>query len=56
MKAIGIDTYGSVFKKYKELVSLIGTKSILTSQKVLGEDILPKNDFGAIDQFIKVKR
>lgn len=35
VKIIGIDTYGSVFKKYHETGILMKTKFILTSQKEL---------------------
>jgi cystathionine beta-synthase len=55
MKAIGIDTYGSVFKKYKETGVFDRNEIYPYLTEGFGEDILPKNvDFGAIDQFIKV--
>lgn len=55
IKAIGIDTYGSVFKKYKE-TGIFDTNEIYPYlTEGFGEDILPKNvNFEAIDQFIKV--
>ena len=51
----GIDTYGSVFKKYKE-TGIFDEKEIYPYlTEGIGEDILPKNvDFSLIDQFIKV--
>ncbi|HQQ98207.1 MAG TPA: pyridoxal-phosphate dependent enzyme [Cyclobacteriaceae bacterium] len=55
LKAIGIDTYGSVFKKYKETGVFDRNEIYPYLTEGFGEDILPKNvDFGAIDQFIKV--
>jgi cystathionine beta-synthase len=53
--SIGIDTYGSVFKKYKE-TGIFDEKEIYPYRtEGIGEDILPKNvDFELIDQFIKV--
>lgn len=52
---VGIDTYGSVFKKYKE-TGIFDEKEIYPYlTEGIGEDILPKNvDFDLIDQFIKV--
>jgi cystathionine beta-synthase len=52
---VGIDTYGSVFKKYKE-TGIFDEKEIYPYlTEGFGEDILPKNvDFDLIDQFIKV--
>lgn len=52
---LGIDTYGSVFKKYKE-TGVFDTNEIYPyGTEGIGEDILPKNvDFNLIDQFIKV--
>ncbi|MCS7020039.1 MAG: cystathionine beta-synthase [Cytophagales bacterium] len=52
---IGIDTYGSVFKKYKE-TGIFDEKEIYPYlTEGIGEDILPKNvDFDLIDLFIKV--
>ncbi len=55
LKTIGIDTYGSVFKKYKE-TGVFDEKEIYPYlTEGIGEDILPKNvNFDLIDQFIKV--
>lgn len=52
---VGIDTYGSVFKKYKE-TGIFDEKEIYPYlTEGFGEDILPKNvDFDLIDLFIKV--
>jgi cystathionine beta-synthase len=52
---VGIDTYGSVFKKYKE-TGMFDEKEIYPYlTEGFGEDILPKNvDFDVIDLFIKV--
>ncbi|MCB0429546.1 MAG: pyridoxal-phosphate dependent enzyme, partial [Flavobacteriales bacterium] len=51
----GIDTYGSVFKKYKE-TGVFDEKEIYPYiTEGIGEDILPKNvDFNLIDHFEKV--
>jgi len=52
---VGIDSYGSVFKKYKEtgIFDPHEIHSYLTEG--IGEDILPKNvNFDLIDEFIKV--
>ena len=51
----GIDTYGSVFKKYHE-TGVFDEKEIYPYiTEGIGEDILPKNvDFGVIDLFEKV--
>jgi len=51
----GIDTYGSVFKKYKE-TGIFDEKEIYPYiTEGIGEDILPKNvDFSLIDYFEKV--
>ena len=51
----GIDTYGSVFKKYKE-TGVFDPKEIYPYiTEGIGEDILPKNvDFDLIDYFEKV--
>jgi cystathionine beta-synthase len=53
--SIGIDTYGSVFKKYKE-TGIFDEKEIFPYLvEGIGEDILPKNvDFEVIDHVIKV--
>lgn len=52
---VGIDTYGSVFKKYKE-TGVFDEKEIYPYlTEGIGEDILPKNvDFSLIDHFVKV--
>ncbi|MEO1653616.1 MAG: cystathionine beta-synthase [Bacteroidota bacterium] len=52
---LGLDTYGSVFKKYKE-TGVFDEKEIYPYlTEGIGEDILPKNvDFSTIDHFIKV--
>lgn len=52
---VGIDSYGSVFKKYKE-TGIFDEKEIYPYMtEGIGEDILPKNvDFDLIDHFIKV--
>lgn len=53
--AIGIDTYGSVFKKYKETGIFDEGEIYPYLTEGFGEDILPKNvDFDSIDSFIKV--
>ncbi|RAV99800.1 cystathionine beta-synthase [Pseudochryseolinea flava] len=53
--AVGIDTYGSVFKKYKETGIFDENEIYPYLTEGFGEDILPKNvDFNVIDQFIKV--
>ncbi|MCU0430218.1 MAG: pyridoxal-phosphate dependent enzyme [Cytophagaceae bacterium] len=53
--ALGVDTYGSVFKKYKE-TGIFDEKEIYPYRtEGIGEDILPKNvNFDLIDSFIKV--
>ncbi|MCS6968903.1 MAG: cystathionine beta-synthase [Cytophagales bacterium] len=52
---IGIDTYGSVFKKYKETGIFDENEIYPYLTEGIGEDILPKNvDFNLIDLFIKV--
>lgn len=52
---IGIDTYGSVFKKYKETGIFDENEIYPYGTEGIGEDILPKNvNFDLIDQFIKV--
>jgi cystathionine beta-synthase len=52
---VGIDTYGSVFKKYKETGIFDRNEIYPYLTEGFGEDILPKNvDFSLIDQFIKV--
>ena len=53
--SVGIDTYGSVFKKYKETGIFDRNEIYPYLTEGFGEDILPKNvDFDMIDQFIKV--
>lgn len=55
MIAVGIDTYGSVFKKYKETGIFDENEIYPYLTEGFGEDILPKNvDFDIIDTFIKV--
>ncbi len=52
---VGIDTYGSVFKKYKETGVFDENEIYPYATEGIGEDILPKNvDFDLIDTFIKV--
>ncbi len=52
---VGIDTYGSVFKKYKETGEFDENEIYPYLTEGIGEDILPKNvDFSLIDTFIKV--
>jgi cystathionine beta-synthase len=52
---VGIDTYGSVFKKYKETGQFDEKEIYPYLTEGFGEDILPKNvDFDVIDLFIKV--
>lgn len=55
LKVWGIDTYGSVFKKYKE-TGIFDEKEIYPYiTEGIGEDILPKNvNFDLIDLFEKV--
>ncbi|NCP90148.1 MAG: cysteine synthase family protein, partial [Flavobacteriales bacterium] len=55
IKVWGIDTYGSVFKKYHE-TGIFDEKEIYPYvTEGIGEDILPKNvDFSVIDGFTKV--
>jgi cystathionine beta-synthase len=55
IKIWGIDTYGSVFKKYHE-TGIFDQKEIYPYiTEGIGEDILPKNvDFSLIDHFEKV--
>jgi len=55
IKLIGIDTYGSVFKKYKETGEFDENEIYPYITEGIGEDFLPKNvDFSLIDQFEKV--
>jgi cystathionine beta-synthase len=52
---VGIDTYGSVFKKYKETGLFDENEIYPYLTEGFGEDILPKNvNFDVIDLFIKV--
>lgn len=55
VQILGIDTYGSVFKKYKE-TGIFDEKEIYPYvTEGIGEDILPKNvNFDLIDYFEKV--
>ena len=51
----GIDTYGSVFKKYHETGVFDPAEVYPYTTEGIGEDILPENvDFSVIDQFEKV--
>jgi cystathionine beta-synthase len=51
----GIDTYGSVFKKYKETGVFDKNEIYPYITEGIGEDFLPKNvDFSVIDHFEKV--
>ncbi len=53
--SVGIDTYGSVFKKYKETGIFDETEVYPYLTEGIGEDILPKNvNFDVIDHFVKV--
>jgi cystathionine beta-synthase len=55
VKAWGIDTYGSVFKKYKETGVFDKNEIYPYITEGIGEDFLPKNvDFSLIDHFEKV--
>jgi cystathionine beta-synthase len=55
IKVWGIDTYGSVFKKYKETGIFDKNEIYPYITEGIGEDFLPKNvDFAVIDQFEKV--
>jgi len=52
---LGIDTYGSVFKKYKETGEFDEKEVFPYLTEGIGEDILPKNvEFDVIDEFVKV--
>jgi cystathionine beta-synthase len=54
-KVWGIDTYGSVFKKYKETGIFDKNEIYPYITEGIGEDFLPKNvDFSVIDHFEKV--
>lgn len=53
--SIGLDTYGSVFKKYKETGQFDEGEIYPYLTEGIGEDILPQNvDFNLIDYFVKV--
>ena len=55
IKIWGIDTYGSVFKKYHETGEFDESEIYPYITEGIGEDILPKNvDFSLIDHFEKV--
>ncbi len=55
IKIWGIDTYGSVFKKYHETGIFDPDEIYPYTTEGIGEDILPKNvDFSVIDHFEKV--
>lgn len=55
VKIWGIDTYGSVFKKYHETGIFDENEIYSYITEGIGEDILPKNvDFSVIDGFTKV--
>ena len=55
IKIWGVDTYGSVFKKYKETGIFDEHEIYPYITEGIGEDILPKNvDFDLIDAFEKV--
>jgi cystathionine beta-synthase len=55
VKVWGVDTYGSVFKKYKETGIFDKNEIYPYATEGIGEDFLPKNvDFDVIDHFEKV--
>ncbi len=55
VKVWGIDTYGSVFKKYHETGVFDENEIYSYITEGIGEDILPANvNFGVIDGFTKV--
>lgn len=55
IKVLGIDTYGSVFKKYKETGVFDKNEIYPYITEGIGEDFLPANvDFSIIDHFEKV--
>jgi len=55
VKLYGVDTYGSVFKKYHETGIFDENEIYPYITEGIGEDILPKNvDFSLIDHFEKV--
>jgi cystathionine beta-synthase len=55
IQILGIDTYGSVFKKYKETGIMDKNEIYPYITEGIGEDFLPQNvDFSLIDHFEKV--
>lgn len=55
IQILGIDTYGSVFKKYKETGEFDKNEIYPYVTEGIGEDFLPENvDFNVIDHFEKV--
>jgi cystathionine beta-synthase len=55
IQILGIDTYGSVFKKYKETGEFDKNEIYPYITEGIGEDFLPENvDFSLIDHFEKV--
>lgn len=55
IKVLGIDTYGSIFKKYKETGIFDKNEIYPYITEGIGEDFLPQNvDFSIIDHFEKV--
>ncbi len=55
IQILGIDTYGSVFKKYKETGIFDKNEIYSYVTEGIGEDFLPENvDFNVIDHFEKV--
>jgi cystathionine beta-synthase len=55
IQVLGIDTYGSVFKKYKETGEFDKNEIYPYITEGIGEDFLPRNvDFSLIDHFEKV--
>ncbi len=55
IKILGIDTFGSVFKKYKETGIFDKSEIYPYITEGIGEDFLPENvDFNVIDHFEKV--
>ncbi len=52
---VGVDSYGSIFKKYKETGQFDETEVYPYMIEGIGEDILPQNvNFDLIDSFVKV--
>jgi len=55
IQTVGIDSYGSVFKKYKETGEFDEKEIYPYLTEGIGEDILPKNvDFDMVDHIVKV--